>query len=59
MSSWSTASGSLPTISNGLLVLPVLEHDNHQMGVPTIDDILEAAIAPRGAGRPITGNTPR
>ena len=29
-----------------LLVLPVLNHDNHQIGVLTIDDILEAAIAP-------------
>jgi len=29
-----------------LLVLPVLDHDDHQIGVLTIDDILEAAIAP-------------
>jgi Mg/Co/Ni transporter MgtE len=29
-----------------LLVLPVLDHDDHQIGVPTIDDILEAAITP-------------
>ena len=29
-----------------LLVLPVLDHDDHQIGVLTIDDILEAAITP-------------
>lgn len=29
-----------------LLVLPVLDRDDHQIGVLTIDDILEAAIAP-------------
>ncbi|MHB8275077.1 MAG: magnesium transporter MgtE N-terminal domain-containing protein [Dermatophilaceae bacterium] len=29
-----------------LLVLPVLNHADHQIGVLTIDDILEAAIAP-------------
>jgi Mg/Co/Ni transporter MgtE len=29
-----------------LLVLPVLDHNDHQIGVLTIDDILEAAIAP-------------
>jgi CBS domain-containing protein len=29
-----------------LLVLPVLDHDHHQIGVLTIDDILEAATAP-------------
>ena len=29
-----------------LLVLPVLDHDHRQIGVLTIDDILEAATAP-------------
>jgi Mg/Co/Ni transporter MgtE len=29
-----------------LLVLPVLNHDDHLIGVLTSDDILEAAIAP-------------
>ena len=29
-----------------LLVLPVLDRDDHQIGVLTIDDILEAAITP-------------
>lgn len=29
-----------------LLVLPVLDHDYHLIGVLTIDDVLEAAIAP-------------
>ena len=35
-----------------LLVLPVRDRDDHQIGVLTIDDILEAAIAPeRRRGR--------
>jgi Mg/Co/Ni transporter MgtE len=29
-----------------LLVLPVLDHDDHLIGVLTIDDILEATIPP-------------
>jgi Mg/Co/Ni transporter MgtE len=29
-----------------LLILPVLDHDDHLLGVLTSDDILEAAIAP-------------
>ena len=29
---------------DNLLVLPVLDQDDHQIGVPTIDDALDAAI---------------
>ena len=32
-----------------VLVLPVLDHDDHLIGVLTIDDILEATIPPNGA----------